>query len=501
MSQTSKERLHHLHGQLSAAAKPYFILVAVILTAMLPLFMANFNYLDDLGRTAIGYRLWDNYSRYISEYGSIFVHAGTYLTDISPLPQILAVLIMAAAGLMVILCLKEEHKAISVFDIIAVLPLALSPYFLECLSYKFDAPYMAFSVLASAFPALVYTYHGRGVPFFISSVLGTLCMCLSYQAASGIFPMLIVWIAFSRWNRRQTGEALSLALQAALCYLAGLLIFKLVCMPSVDSYVSTSILPLPQLIPGFLSQLQSYARLIFSDFKKTWLLLIAVLSFFSVLHSVVDSRQNRLCAFFVAVLTLAIAFSLAFGIYPALVTPLEAPRAMFGFGVLIAIIAVFAVNAKRSILSRLCAFALSWCFLTFACTYGNALIEQKRFAESRIQLVLQDLNDLPLMNNGKLKAVAVHGDVGYAPVIERIPRNQGILFRLIPTLFSENDWGENYFYCFYGIKDIAMLEDGSYVLDQMDITKLDLPVLKDTMFHTIRGNDDYIVIDLKGHSE
>ena len=463
--------------------------------------MANFNYLDDLGRTAIGYRLWDNYSRYISEYGSIFVHAGTYLTDISPLPQILAVLIMAASSLMVIVCLKGEHRAISVFDIIAVLPLTLSPYFLECLSYKFDAPYMAFSVFASVFPVWIYTHLGKGGPFFLSSILGTLCMCLSYQAASGIYPMLIVWVAFSRWNDRQTSEAISLALQSALCYLAGLLIFKLVCMPSVDSYVSTSILPLPQLIPGFLSQLQSYARLILSDFKKIWLLLLAVLSFFSVFHAVVVSRQNRFCALFVAVLTLAISFSLAFGIYPALVIPLEAPRAMFGFGVLIAIIAVFAVNAKRNVLSRLCAFALSWCFLTFACTYGNALIEQKRFAESRIQLVLQDLNDLPLMNNGKLKAVAVHGDVGYAPVIERIPRNQGILFRLIPTLFSENDWGENYFYCFYGINDIAMLEDGSYVLDQMDITKLDLPVLKDTMFHTIRGNDDYIVIDLKGHSE
>ena len=326
-------------------------------------------------------------------------------------------------------------------------------------------------------------------------------MCLSYQAASGIYPMLIVWMAFSRWNHRQTSEAVALALQAALGYLAGLVIFKLVCMPSVDSYVSTSTLPLPQLIPGFFSQLRRYAGLILSDFKKILLLLIAVLSLFFVLHAVADSKQNRFFAFGVAILTLAIAFSLAFGVYPALAAPLEAPRAMFGFGAWIAFTAVSAVQGKRAALSRLCALALSWCFLTFACTYGNALIEQKRFAESRIQLVLQDLNDLPVMNNGTLKAAAVHGDVGYAPVVARIPTNQGILRRLIPTLFSENDWGENYFYCFYGIKDIAMLEDGSYVLDQMDISTLDLPVLKDTMFHTIRGNSEYLVIDLKNASD
>lgn len=495
-----KERLHRIRAQLSAAAKPYLILVAILLTAMLPLFMAHFNYLDDLGRTAIGYRLWDNYSRYVSEYGSILVHAGTHLTDISPLPQILAVLIMAASSLMAIACLKPEDRAISVWDIIAVLPLTLSPYFLECLSYKFDAPYMAFSVLAGVFPVWVYRCCGKGAPFLLSSVLGTLGMCLSYQAASGIYPMLIVCLAFSLWNRRQTREALSLSLRAALCYLAGLLVFRLVCMPSVDSYVSTSILPLPQLIPGFLSQLQRYAALILSDFKKVWLLLIAGLSCFFVLHAVMDARQNRVLALFVAVLALAVAFALAFGVYPALVTPLEAPRAMFGFGALVAFIAVSAVQPKRAVLSRLCAFALSWCFLTFACTYGNALIEQKRYAESRIQLVLQDLNDLPLMNNGTMKAADIQGDIGYAPVVARIPTNQGVLRRLIPTLFSGENWGENYFYCFYGIPNIAMLEDGSYVLDHLDITRLDLPVLKDTLFHTIRGNSEYLVIELKSAS-
>ena len=200
MLKHSKERLHAIHAQLCASAKPYLILVVLILTAMIPLLMANFNYLDDLGRTAIGYRLWDNYSRYISEYASVLVHAGTHLTDISPLPQMLAACIMAAASLMVIFCLKDEHRAISVFDLIAVLPLTLSPYFLECLSYKFDAPYMAFSVFASVFPVWVYTHCGRGIPFLISSMAGTLCMCLSYQAASGIYPMLIVWTAFSLWN-------------------------------------------------------------------------------------------------------------------------------------------------------------------------------------------------------------------------------------------------------------------------------------------------------------
>lgn len=268
-------------------------------------------------------------------------------------------------------------------------------------------------------------------------------------------------------------------------------------MPSVDSYVSTSLLPLPEILPGFVSQLQKYAALILSDFKKIWLLLFALLSLCFVALSVWHSRQNRILALAVSTLMLVIGFALAFGVYPALAIALEEPRAMFGFGALIAFIAVLAVSGRRSVLPRLCALALSWCFLTFALTYGNALIEQKRFAESRIQLVLQDLNELPLMNNGTLKAVAVNGDIGYAPVVARIPGNQGVLKRLVPTLFSGSDWGENYLYCFYGVKNIAMLEDASYVLDSMDITQLDLPVIKDTMLYTIRGSSEYVVIDLK----
>lgn len=498
MHQHISKQLHCIRTWICEAKKPFFILFICILIAATPLLLANFNYLDDLGRVAIGYRHWDNYSRYVSEYGSILLHAGTHLTDISPLPQLIAIAFMAAAGVMAICCLKSAKDAhISFFDIAAALPLAISPYFLECLSYKFDAPYMAFSVLISIFPVWVYKYQGTKWPFCLSSILCTILMCMSYQASSGIYPMLIALITFTLWNSGSTRDALCLAAKGAACYLAGLLIFRFLFMPSIDTYVSTSILPLPELIPGFIAQLKAYALLILSDFKKIWLLLFALLALFFVLLSTCRSRQNRILAFLVSCLTLAIVFALAFGVYPALAIALEEPRAMFGFGALMAFVAILAVDGKHLPLPKFCALALSWCFVTFACTYGNALIEQKRFAESRIQLVLQDLNELPIMNDGSYKIVSLNGDIGYAPVVERIPDNQRILSRLVPTLFSGGNWGENYFYSFYGVRNIAMLADGGSLLDHTDITKLDLPVIKDTMFHTIRGNDECMVIDLK----
>lgn len=49
--------------------------------------------------------------------------------------------------------------------IAAVVPLGLSPWFLECFSYKFDSPYMALSVLASVIPFIF----GRRI--FINSLV------------------------------------------------------------------------------------------------------------------------------------------------------------------------------------------------------------------------------------------------------------------------------------------------------------------------------------------
>lgn len=91
-----------LREEIRALGRPAAVLFAILLVALLPLLLADFHYLDDLGRAAIGYRRWDEFGRYLSEYGSVLVHAGTHLTDISPIPQLLAMFIMAVSSAMAI---------------------------------------------------------------------------------------------------------------------------------------------------------------------------------------------------------------------------------------------------------------------------------------------------------------------------------------------------------------------------------------------------------------
>ena len=488
-----------LCGELRALRRPVAVLFAALLAALLPLLLADFHYLDDLGRAAIGYRRWGEFGRYLSEYGSVLVHAGTHLTDISPLPQLLAALIMAAACAVSLAVLRPGGaKGSTLWELAASLPLALCPYFLECFSYQFDAPYMAAAVLASVAPALLWGRVGC-LAYGAAAALGTLTMCVSYQAASGIFPMLTVFLALREWNAGR--PVLRRIVSSAAGYLLGLVIFRAALMPRVDSYVATSLLPMGELLPGFFAQLLRYYRLVLSDFKKGWLALIALIVLLYAVSFVCRSRQKKPLAAVAVAAGLAVAAALAFGAYPALERPLEEPRAMQGVGALIAFAAIGACGGadkpRRLLPARVCCLALCWCFAVFAATYGNALAEQQRYAQFRMELVLGDLNELPIMNNGTTKVMAVSGDIGRAPALRHIPRNQGILDRLVPTVFSGETWGENYLYSYYGMKNVAMLEDGSAVLDETDITQLGLPVIKETMYHTIRGVGQYVVVELK----
>ena len=89
---------------------------------------ADFNYIDDMGRITFGYQGWDNFSRYISNLLSTFLHTGRYLHDISPLPQLLAAVVLAVAGVAAVRAVTGREK-LTVWEYAAVLPMGLSPLF------------------------------------------------------------------------------------------------------------------------------------------------------------------------------------------------------------------------------------------------------------------------------------------------------------------------------------------------------------------------------------
>ena len=488
---TSNMQIAHLNisklelGELKKVFLSLFLIYAVGISAIL---RANYNYIDDQGRVAYGYQEWEGFGRYLSNFLSNFLHADPYLTDISPLPQLIAAGTMALAGL-VIYHLVLETKSFWWAGIIALIPLGLSPYFLECFSYKYDAPYMALSVLFSVVPLLVWQYSTR--LYLIASILSILGVCLTYQASSGIFPMFVVLLCLKRWNAKTNKKTIiTFLLYSVIGFLSGMVIYKVFIMPPADAYVSNSLPDLPELLPVAFEHLKQYYQKVIEDFKKEWIVLILLLVCCFIESMVLSSKQGKIIALFISLIAVCFMCMLAFGAYVVIEKPLFEPRAMYGFGILIALLNIGAISEKTWTSKLICAI-LGWIFFVFSFTYGNALSAQKDYENFRIEAVVMDLSELDVMANDTAKQVQIVGSVGLAPILRNMPQDYNMLNRLIPIQFREKwIWGCYQWRHYYGLKNVN-------VNLNTDLKDAHLPILKESAYHTIRGDAHNILIEVR----
>lgn len=472
------------------AEKAFCLLLLVYVVGASAILRTNFYYQDDVSRAVYGYKQWDYFGRFLSTALATFVHSGDFLTDIAPLPQLLALGIMALSGI-ILLSVFCNRTRFSLWELIAVVPLALNPYFLECLSFRFDAVYMAVSVLAGIAP-LLYRKRG-GWQYVFAAMLGTLAICTSYQSATGIFPVLVILLAVGLWNQGGSfRDSVGFCLRSAAGYGLGLVYFKLVLMRPADAgYVSNAMPSLNRLLPTMVENLKRYYHYVLTDMKSWWLvliLLIGVLFLGVMIHS---SRQKRWLSALVSTLALGAMAALCFGLYLALETPLFAPRAMYGFGVLIVALNITVCRNQRFSWKKLPTVVLAWAFFVFSFTYGNALNVQKEYTEFRIQLVIQDLNRLDILDTEETVTLRILGSIGQAPALDQYPRDGGILRRLIPETFSGGDDLTQYrFFCYYGLPNV---QRGT----EENCTEQELPLLEDTLYHAIYGEGNQVLVELK----
>lgn len=470
--------------------KCFAILVGVYGLSVLAIIRANFYYLDDLGRTIYGYKGWDNFGRHVSTAASTLLHAGDYMVDIAPLPQMVGTLLMAAAGVLMLYIVYERTR-FSGWELLAVVPLAVNPYFLECVSYRFDAPYMAVSMLFGVVP-LLYRNRKPGIYLF-ACMLGTLTVCASYQATTGVFPMLVVFMALRMWNGKEPSAKIQrFLLLSVVGYFCGLVFFKMILMLPTDAGYTSNALPcLRELLPHTVGNLLQYYRRVLADFKTVWLLLTLILAVGFVASCGENTKRKRKSSVCAGVLTLPVLLVLCFGLYPVLANTIFEPRAMYAVGALLSIFGISIAEGKKRFFFKASQMVLCWLFLVFCFTYGNALFVQKEYTDFRVKQVISDLNDLPQLAGDKEVYVQVTGNIGRSPILRNMPQNCQILNRLVPDTFSGgSDWSQYGFYLYYDMKGV--------VWDQtLDMTGLNLPILEEKMYHTIRGNEDYILIELK----
>ena len=479
--------------------KPFLVMTMLYLAGISAIILAGVHYADDVARTNYGYSGWVGFSRYFSTLMAFGLHADGYLTNIYPLPQILAVVILAVASVL-LTCVVSGKDVFRkkwtkwIWYLIAVLPLGLSPYMLECLAYQYDAPYMAISVLFAVLP-LVFRKKSKWL-YGLAIFVGVIIICTSYQAAVGIIPMLVVLVAVKNWNSGEKGKKwgnVKFVVYSAIIYLLSLAFFQVVLMKPRDAYVSNSLPEIQNLIPDFLNHLGAYFGLVFSDFKVWWLVLIGLICVGFVVLFVMRSKKNKVLASGAGLITLAFIFVMAFAFYAVLDKPLYATRAMYPLGASLALAGVYVVSGKERLVGivKVPIFVLTWCFLVFAMTFGNALREQNDYRNTMENMVISDLNSLPIMQDDTVKHIQVSGNLGFSPVILHMPQNYKILDRLLMPSFSQ-------YVPWMAAKITTRSGMANLVYDEsIDLTEKDLPVLKETVFYDILGDKENILVVFK----
>lgn len=472
--------------------KQFVLLLGIYLLAFCAIFRANFAYWDDIGRTYAGYHGWLDWSRYGTEILATFVHAGWHLTDISPLPQLIACVIMAASGIL-LLYIFGDGKKIGFFHVIAASFTALSPYFLGIISYKFDSPYMALSFFVCVFPFL---FRKKSVGIYMAvSAFCLIMMCVTYQASSGIYPMLVLFLTM---QDIMTGGDVKKNLKfiggSAVCYLFSIGFFWLILMRENG----LSVISFSQMIPCAVKRYITYYEIIFNDFAKNWIVLLAVIAAVFLYYAYRAAEINRMVSLGLGIAAVFSGSILCFGANLFISREAYDARTMYGFNFLITMLVVFISFHAKHWLPKIAYTALAWSFIVFSLTYGNALACQKDYMHYRMGALVSDLNELEIMNTNEEKDILLVGDIGYSPVIRSMAESYPVLEResfigsgdgLICSGLGEGIWGGYYFYHYLNIPNIESASD--------DEDYQNFPVLKDTMYHTIRGCDNSIVIELK----
>ncbi|MFM0844075.1 glucosyltransferase domain-containing protein [Streptococcus suis] len=466
-----------------SAKTSFAILFGIYLLGISALLRANVYYNDDQRRFFRGNRVWDDWSRFFTERSSIYFFGGKFAVDVSPYSQILAVAILALVGIL-LLGLLYKRKAFTIWEVVALVPLGLNPFFIVNLSYKFDAPFMAFSLLAVVFPLVFRFASARW--YVLACFLGSLLVLTSYQASFGIFPMLVILLLLRMWQEKGWHKELGGFLwQSLLGYGAGALYFYLVVMiaPRRD-YPDVSIPALSEIPEFLLKNYTAYFTKVWNGFTPLWLMSTLVILGSFLVYFI--SKMRNLLGFGLSLVSLVLMLLLSFSFYPILVKPLTEYRAMYGLVVVIVLCGLVLVEQGGRPVFRLPILVLAYSFFVYALVYGNALATIDDYRNFRLQLVYEDLSHLPQVKNKETVDVYFPGKIPAPPTLKK-------QFLAYPMLaISHNEYWDRRM-----LSHLPTVKTIDEIPDKLLPTLPHLPMLVDTYYHTIYGDDKMIYIRLK----
>lgn len=374
-----------------------FFVVAVFLFVY-PLILADYFYIDDSWRAQLAGTHWKEEGRLFVElfYGALTFTAAA--PNIFPLPLIIATLAMALA----LRRLVQHYFPAPTFSMcLVVLPLWYSPFFLQNLSYQFDGPTMALSLVAIIY-AITFTSRHAVLNVLMPGMLIALALGL-YQLSLNVFIGLCCIEVL-----RQVAEPVALkvllwtVVQKGMQLLAGLALYYLTAYPFMAELRQGMLGLHPQIWVDLAARqglIVERLGLLINDGNR-WLCVVlaigaAIAWLWTGLRAMVGGRglAQKAGLFVLHVLTLPLLLLCVSGVALLFKIFNDGARTLMGLSALL--VAVFYLNhwLLQKVHPRCCLLLLVpvFCMLSFSYAYGRVMSVQKELTQSVLQQLSYDI--------------------------------------------------------------------------------------------------------------
>lgn len=164
----------------------FFILNVLAFSAVL---RANYPYRDDVRVVLNNNEEWHQSGRLFSYILSEIYYFGMQ-ADSSPFFQVTAIFVLSLAGLSLLYCFKKDSNCLY---LLCFMPICLSPYILESLSYKFCSLWVAISVFILVMPFVALRSVENKKLVFGAAFAAVFLALNTYQPSFGVFLCIFVY--------------------------------------------------------------------------------------------------------------------------------------------------------------------------------------------------------------------------------------------------------------------------------------------------------------------
>lgn len=400
-----------------------YIFVATLFT-MSSLLIANILYSDDLTRVTTGETFWNDNGRPLSTLVSIILQLGQPLTDISPLPQLLAFAIYALSAVFL-------GKLFQVHNLLLLtlcgIVFVLNPFNLQNFAFVFDSFPMALAILASVLAALSISFatetsssKQEKIIIFVLGSLFILCSLCLYQAATSVYLVSCFFYGLIQLLDREIKRSLIIFCTTILALFVALIAY----VPIKNYYIINSYNVLHSQVVSFSEAPQKAVSNLVSFWRTIQILLgsnniiinlIVIILIATVILALIKIINSSRIAFYqkksqlqpLLFVTCLLLYGLLLVVSPLgmmliLENPIFAPRTMMGFSALVTICCLFLSNEiiyyKSQKVFKYCLTAFfSLIILAFAnvsFTLGNVLYTQNIQDEIIVTVLISDLGEI-----------------------------------------------------------------------------------------------------------